>query len=91
MMPYTATAGGRVLAWLHIGDLHLTEKGAENHRDLGRTVALANALPPGSLGFAVLPDDNADDGTTEQFQLVRDAVAPLYLPLHILPGDHDLW
>ena len=82
-------SGGRVLAWLHIGDLHLTEAGLENHRDLGRIVALANALPPGSLDFAVLPGDNADDGTVGQFQLVRDAMAPLRLPLHILPGDHD--
>jgi Icc protein len=81
--------GGPVLAWLHIGDLHLTTAEAENHRDLGRIVALANALPPGSLDFAVLPGDNADDGTPEQFRLVRDAVAKLRLPLHILPGDHD--
>jgi len=88
-MPSTGAAGGRVLAWLHIGDLHLTKAGAENHRDLGRTVALANALPSGSLDFALLPGDNADDGTAGQFQLVRDAVAPLRLPLHILPGDHD--
>ncbi len=88
-MSFNGTAGSRVLAWLHIGDLHITEAGAENHRDLGRIVALANALPPGSLDFAVLPGDNADDGTAGQFQLVRDAVAPLRLPLHILPGDHD--
>ena len=78
-----------VLSWLHIGDLHITEPGLENHRDLGRIVALANALPPGSLDFVVLPGDNADDGTPEQFALVRDAVAPLRLPLHVLPGDHD--
>jgi len=83
----TAPAG--VLAWLHIGDLHLTTPDAENHRDLRRIVALANGLAPGSLDFAVLPGDNADDGTPEQFRLVRDAVAPLRLPLHILPGDHD--
>jgi len=87
-MPSSQKPGG-VLAWLHIGDLHITEAGAKNHRNLGRIVALANALRPGSLDFAVLPGDNADDGTAEQFQLVRDAVAPLRLPLHILPGDHD--
>ena len=82
-------AASRVLSWLHVGDLHLTAAGEENHRDLGRIVALANALPPGSLDFAVLPGDNADDGMPEQFRLVRDAVAPLRLPLRILPGDHD--
>ncbi len=82
-------ASGSVLSWLHIGDLHVTAAGLDNHRDLQRIVALANALPPGSLDFALLPGDNADDGTPEQFALVRDAVAPLALPLHILPGDHD--
>lgn len=85
-------AAGRaaVLAWLHIGDLHLTTAQAENRRDLDRIVALANALPPGSLDFAVLPGDNADDGTAEQYALLREAVAGLCLPLHVLPGDHDM-
>jgi 3',5'-cyclic-AMP phosphodiesterase len=83
-------AGGRVLAWLHIGDLHLATAEADNHRDLRRIVALANAVPLGSLDFAVLPGDNADDGTREQYALLRHAVAGLSLPLYVLPGDHDL-
>jgi len=87
--PDDADAAGRVLTWLHIGDLHLTTADAENHRDLGRIVALVNGLPPDSPDFALLPGDNADDGTPEQFRLVRDAMALLRLPLHILPGDHD--
>jgi hypothetical protein len=78
-----------ILSWLHIGDLHITRAGEENHRDLLRMVDLMRGLAPHSLDFAVLPGDNADDGTPEQFALVRDAVAPLALPLHILPGDHD--
>ncbi len=78
-----------ILSWLHIGDLHITRAGEENHRDLLRIVDFARGLPPGSVDFAVLPGDNADDGTPEQFALVRDAVAGLNLPLHILPGDHD--
>jgi Icc protein len=78
-----------VLSWLHIGDLHITDGGAQNHQDLRRIVALAERLPPDRLDFAVLPGDNADDGTAEQFALVRDAVARLHLQLHILPGDHD--
>ncbi len=78
-----------VLSWLHIGDLHLTRGGEENHRDLLRIVDLMQGLALGSLDFAVLPGDNADDGSTEQFALVRDAVARLPMPLHILPGDHD--
>ena len=76
------------LAWLHIGDLHLTTAGEPNHRDLQRIVALANALPQGALDFAFLPGDCAEDGPPAQFQLVRDTLS-LHLPLHITPGDHD--
>ena len=78
-----------VLIWLHIGDPHLTRETEQNYWDLKRIVDLAKGLPAGSIDFAVLPGDNADDGTPEQFSLVRDAVAPLPVPLHILPGDHD--
>ena len=85
-----ATARADVLAWLHIGDLHLTTPDAANRRDLDRIVALANGLAPGSLDFTVLPGDNADDGTAEQYALLHEAVAGLRLPLHVLPGDHDM-
>jgi Icc protein len=80
---------GSVLSWLHIGDLHITAVGENNYRDLQRIVALAAHVSPGSLDFAVYSGDNADDGTAEQFALVRQAMAPLRLPLHVLPGDHD--
>ncbi len=81
--------GHDVLSWLHIGDLHITQDTEQNYLDLKRIVELAQGLPAGSVDFALLPGDNADDGTPEQFRLVRDAVAPLPMPLHILPGDHD--
>ena len=80
---------GSPLTWLHIGDLHITGADEQNYRDLRRIVSLAERLPPGGLDLAVLPGDNADDGTVEQFRLVREAVATLRLPLHILTGDHD--
>ena len=79
-----------MLSWLHIGDLHVTRETAPNYHDLQRLAALAAHLPAGSVDFAVLPGDNADDGTAEQFRLVRTALAPLPMPLHILPGDHDV-
>ena len=77
------------LSWLHIGDLHISDPDGQNLADLRRIVSLVNDLPGGSLDFAVLPGDNADDGTEAQYELVRDAIAPLRLPMHILPGDHD--
>ncbi len=81
--------GNDILTWLHIGDLHITEAGAQNYRDLKQIINLMRGLPPGSLDFAILPGDNADDGTPEQFRLVRDAIAGSPVKLHILPGDHD--
>ena len=89
-MPSTDPAPHRVLSWLHIGDLHLTVAEAVNHRDLQRIVSLANALLPRSLDFALLPGDTAENGTPAQYRLAHEALAPLRLPLHILPGDHDM-
>jgi 3',5'-cyclic-AMP phosphodiesterase len=37
----------------------------------------------------VLPGDNADDGTAEQYALIRRAVEGLRIPLEIRTGDHD--
>jgi predicted phosphodiesterase len=78
-----------ILSWLHIGDLHMTRAREQNHRDLLRLAGLVQAIAPDCLDFVVLPGDNADDGTPEQFALVRDALAGLRMPLHILAGDHD--
>ena len=67
--------GDDVLSWLHIGDLHITLATERNYRDLQRIVDLARGLPEGSVDFAVLPGDNADDGTPEQFRLPEAATA----------------
>ncbi|MDQ2804293.1 MAG: metallophosphoesterase [Pseudomonadota bacterium] len=77
------------LSWLHFGDLHITDTGADNHRDFRALIAQANEHLAGAVDFAVLPGDNADDGTEAQFRLVRHALDALRIPIHILPGDHD--
>lgn len=58
MSPSESTAGGRVLALLHIGDLHRATAEAEKHRDLRRIVALANRLPTGILDTQLGPNHN---------------------------------
>ena len=80
---------GAPLCWLHVGDLHLTEAGAENHAALLRIVAEANRALAGRTDFAVLPGDLAENGTAAQYALVRAAVDRLRIPLHAIPGDHD--
>lgn len=77
-----------VLAFAHIGDLHLTEGHLENARDFLAIVAQLAAVE--GLDFAYLPGDNADNGRVEQYALVRDGLAGLSLPVHVITGDHDM-
>jgi hypothetical protein len=83
------TANGGAVSWVHFGDLHITGENEPNHQDFLALIEHVNANLAGHIDFAVLPGDNADDGTEEQFRLVKHAVDGLRVPLHILPGDHD--
>ena len=38
----------------------------------------------------VLPGDNADNGKRSQYALAATALKMLSMPVHILPGDHDM-
>jgi hypothetical protein len=78
-----------VLSWVHFGDLHLTRPNEQNDLDFQALVQHANANLKGRIDFAVLPGDNAEDGTEEQFALVTRTIDQLQIPLEILPGDHD--
>jgi 3',5'-cyclic-AMP phosphodiesterase len=77
------------LRFLQIGDLHLTDAGLQNHLDLRRIIEEVNANTGGKIDFVYLPGDNADDGTPEQFRIVRDELSRLVAPWHAIPGDHD--
>jgi predicted phosphodiesterase len=77
------------LRFVHIGDLHLTEAGLQNHIDLRRIIEDLNRNVAGGVDFVFLPGDNADDGTVEQFRMVRDELSRLRAPWHVIPGDHD--
>jgi Icc protein len=77
------------LRFVQIGDLHLTDHGVQNHRDFIRIVHELNQYAVGSIDFVYLPGDNADDGTDDQFSLVRGGLDELHLPWRVIPGDHD--
>ena len=72
---------------LHVGDLHVTDAGLQNHLDLARIIDDVNV--GGNIDFVFLPGDNADDGTTDQFNLVYQEMKRLNLPWRVIPGDHD--
>ncbi|GEP00344.1 metallophosphoesterase family protein [Methylobacterium haplocladii] len=77
-----------ILAFAHIGDLHLTEAGSDNARDYLAIVDQIAALD--GLDFVYLPGDNADNGRPEQYALVRAGMDQLNLPVHVITGDHDM-
>jgi hypothetical protein len=77
--------------WLHLGDLHASdEDGWESVGRLSRIVEEIEAnVPAGALHFAYLPGDNAHHGRPEQYRRIEAALAPLSLPVYVIPGDHD--
>jgi 3',5'-cyclic-AMP phosphodiesterase len=84
----TRDASG-TLIWVHIGDLHITTEEEPNHRDFLSIIETINTQLGGQIDFCVLPGDNADDGTTAQYALVRRGLADLTVPVHVIVGDHD--
>jgi Icc protein len=88
-MPINVHNYSNVLSWVLFGDLHVTRADEQNYQDFLMLIAHANANLAGAVDFAVLAGDNAEDGTEEQFLLVKQAVERLTLPLEIIPGDHD--
>ncbi|KWV57626.1 hypothetical protein AS156_38600 [Bradyrhizobium macuxiense] len=88
-MPTNVNDCCNVVSWVHFGDLHITGADEQNYQDFLTLIAHANANLAGGVDFAVLPGDNAEDGTEEQFLLVKQAIDRLTIPLEIIPGDHD--
>lgn len=74
---------------MHIGDVHLTAPELPNHLALRDIILQANVHLARHIDFAVLPGDNTDDGTPEQYELLRSELDQLEVPIHIIPGDHD--
>ncbi|OKO81393.1 hypothetical protein AC628_07140 [Bradyrhizobium sp. NAS96.2] len=74
---------------MHFGDLHITDRDEQNYQEFLTLIAQANTNLSGGIDFAVLPGDNAEDGTEEQFLLVKQAIERLTIPSEIIPGDHD--
>ncbi|KQQ86000.1 metallophosphoesterase [Aureimonas sp. Leaf324] len=79
-----------MITWLQFGDLHVCEQDGWASLDVFRQlVSSARENLVGQVDLAVLPGDNANHATEEQFQRIAEAVAPLGIPLHAIPGDHD--
>jgi 3',5'-cyclic AMP phosphodiesterase CpdA len=80
----------RVLAFVHIGDLHLTDAKQRNFRDFLAIVAQIEIECARAVDFVALPGDNADNGLPEQYALAATALKMLSAPVFAIPGDHDM-
>ena len=79
-----------ILTWIHFGDLHVDE--ADGYEGLSRFSALigsARDRVSDAIDFALLPGDNANHGTQDQYARIAAAMTALPLPWHVLAGDHD--
>ena len=84
------TEPDRVLAFAHIGDLHLTDAKQRNFLDFLAIVAQIEIESGKTIDFVVLPGDNADNGRPSQYALAATALKMLSVPVHAIPGDHDM-
>ncbi|UDL95248.1 metallophosphoesterase [Lichenihabitans sp. PAMC28606] len=81
---------GEVLAFIHIGDLHLTDAKQRNFLDFLAIVAQIEIECASMVDLVVLPGDNADNGLPGQYALAATALKMLSIPVHAIPGDHDM-
>ena len=87
--PKSPDAAG-VLSWIHLGDLHMTKAGEQNHLDLAEIVNEVNQDFADSVSFVFLPGDVADDGSRAAYAVVRGELDRLTVPWCAIIGDHDV-
>ena len=68
----------------HIVDDARSEAAARLHTAVGHLMRLPT--PPAAV---VVTGDCTDGGTAEEYQLFRELVRPLPIPVYVLPGNHD--
>ena len=78
-----------VVSWAHFGDLHITTGDQQNYADFKSLIANTNQYLKNGINFALLPGDNANDDTANEYQLIKQATDTLQVPLYAIPGDHD--
>jgi 3',5'-cyclic AMP phosphodiesterase CpdA len=77
-----------------ISDLHITA-GGRLASGIVDTAALFRACVAHVLSLPRRPDvvlitgDLVDLGTAEEYRLLREMLAPLPMPVHLIPGNHD--
>lgn len=77
-----------------ISDLHIRPEGEKANRVVD-TNRMARDCVDHILGMEIAPDvvlatgDLADRGTAAEYAVLRDILAPLPMPVYLIPGNHD--
>jgi Icc protein len=75
---------------VQLTDLHIGAPDGDPSADLRAALAAVAALRGDARPAAVLvTGDLVNDGTAEQYAAVRELLAAVQVPLHVLPGNHD--
>ena len=88
--PHSPDEAG-IVSWVHVGDLHMTKAGEQNHLDLAEIVSDVNRVFAGSVSFFFLPGDVADVGSRAAYMVVRGELDRLTVPWCAIVGDHDVY
>jgi 3',5'-cyclic-AMP phosphodiesterase len=83
--PQSPDAAG-VISWVHLGKLHMTRAGEQNHLDLAEIVNEVNRAFAGTVSFVFLPGDVDDDGGRAAYGVVGGELALDAWPAHGLLG-----
>ena len=77
-----------------ISDMHIKPPGELLYKRvdtagfLARAVAHVNALDP-KPDIVIATGDLVDGGKPEEYAVLRRLLAPLAMPVHLIPGNHD--
>lgn len=77
-----------------ISDLHITASGRLSYRVVD-SVGMARACVKHVLSLkqrphaVVITGDLTDSGRPEEYALLRELIAPLEMPVYLIPGNHD--
>lgn len=73
--------------FLHITDTHVT---ASSHQGPVRDLLAGLASRPGAPSFILHTGDVTELGTEDEFQAFRNATNGAPMPIHCVPGNHDV-
>jgi 3',5'-cyclic-AMP phosphodiesterase len=77
-----------VLAQISDPHVEVGREGAASQRALRQAVDAVLALDPAPVAV-LLTGDLTGDGRPEEFELVRELLEPIPVPVHPIPGNHD--